>query len=141
MKMKNEFVLDYLRENCNGKANAKKRAEIAADLNITTRRLRAIIHDINSDIDAQAIVSGAGSVYLCSTFEEAEKAIKNAYRTAFSILSKARRMEGKAKLTEQYYLDFDLSTDEYLAVYNALGHVTHQDCVGRYADKITGEEQ
>lgn len=94
-------VYDYLKENHLGRANGIKRPELAEKFGISARELRKITSEINSSLQLEKLVSTSHCCYMCETKEECEKAIRNTYRTAITLLKKGKAMEKKVGLNGQ----------------------------------------
>lgn len=84
-----------LRYNHAGRDNAVKRSEFAADYGLSEREMRLITHEINENPEYPGMVSTSTALYFCDSKEECIKAIGVTYRSAFTLLRKARRMEKK----------------------------------------------
>lgn len=57
--------------------------------------MRSVCVAINSNPEIDGIMSTSGSVYVCKTKEEVDKAINTTFKTTFSYLRKARAMSKK----------------------------------------------
>ena len=115
-----DSVYEYLKENHCGVSNGITRPELAKRLNLTTRILRRITKEINTNTKYKRLVSTTHCCYVCETKKECEKTIKNTYRVALSLLKKAREMEKKVELNGQFVVcetpnGFDICTvDTYV---------------------------
>ena len=94
-------VYDYLKKNHLGKENGITRNFLCMDLGINKRKLREITSEINSSKELDKLVSTTHCCYICNTKEECEKSIRNTYRTAISMILKAKNMERKVSLNNQ----------------------------------------
>lgn len=94
-------VYDYLKKNHLGKENGIKRTYLCMVLGINSRKLREITSEINASKELDKLVSTTHCCYICDTKEECEKSIRNTYRTAISLLLKAKNMERKVSLNNQ----------------------------------------
>ena len=90
-------VFDLISSSYKGKKNGAKARDVADYcMPLSTKReFRRVCHAINENPQLEGIISTSGKIYLCDSSEEAEKAIRNTYRLAFSYLRKARKMEEK----------------------------------------------
>lgn len=110
-----------------GKVNAVKRSEYAAAHGISEREMRMITHTINNSRKYRGIVSTTMALYICNDKAECLKAMANSYRTAFTLLHKARVMENKIHLNGQ----FELTDEDYRLI---------QSCYFTPLDKEEKEE-
>lgn len=98
-------IYNELRNNHAGRENAVKRSAFAADHGLSERAMRFITHEINASDEYQGMVSTSTALYFCNSKEECIKAIGVTYRSAFTLLRKARRMEKKMRENGQMVLD------------------------------------
>ena len=94
-------LYSYLLDNHYGKENGIKRPELAEQLQISTRTLRLLTKQINTNPKFEKLVSTSHSCYICKTKEECEKAIRNTYKVAITLFQKAKTMEKRVGLNGQ----------------------------------------
>lgn len=99
-----DMVYIHLCDHERGKENCTNRGAIAELFGLTPRQLRAVTQEINTSPKYDKLVTTCGNIYICKTKEECQKSIINTYRTAFSLLKKARAMEKKLGLNGQIRL-------------------------------------
>lgn len=97
-------IYNELRNNHAGRKNAVKRSVFAADHGLSEREMRFITHEINGNPEYQGMLSTSTALYFCDSKEECIKAIGVTYRSAFTLLRKARRMEKKLREDGQVVL-------------------------------------
>lgn len=102
-----EDVLNYLTLNHLGKGKGKTRSEIAYELGIDKRELRRITSEINRNAQYNRLISTTNLTYVCNTKEECVATVRNTYRTAITLIKKARAMEKKMGLQGQVRLPVD----------------------------------
>lgn len=108
MELKQEFeetmaykLYNYLLENHLGKENGIKRPQLAAKLEISTRTLRLLTKQINTDPRFEKLVSTTHSCYICKSKDECINTIRNTYKVAISLFQKAKTMEKRVGLNNQ----------------------------------------
>lgn len=100
-------VYNDLKNNHLGRENAVSRREYADGCGISEREMRFITREINESDEYEGIVSTSACLYMCETKEECLAAVGVTFRAAFSLMRKARRMEGKVRNNGQYRLTDD----------------------------------
>lgn len=107
----------YLKSNHKGIENGINRSILANKLGMSERDLRALTREINEDINIDGVVSTAGKIYLCDSKEEIVKNLHTTWKTAISLIRKARTMEKKLGLERQIYYDDELEELKERAIY------------------------
>lgn len=95
-------VYDYLKNTHKGAENQISKAELAKIFGISERELRKVTAEINSSEELDKIVSVSEGCYICATREECIRAITTTYHAAISQFKKAKNMERKVGLNNQY---------------------------------------
>ena len=95
-------VYDYLKNCHNGEENKISKPELAKMFGIAERTLRRITMEINASEELDKIISVSDGCYVCKTREECMKAIYTTYATAITEFKKAKNMERKVGLNNQY---------------------------------------
>lgn len=97
-----DFIYCDLEKNYLGRENAIKRSEYAAMRGLSEREMRTVTHEINYSTAYKGIISTSTSLYMCNSKEECLKATGVTYRSAFTLLRKARCMEWKVRNNGQF---------------------------------------
>lgn len=98
-------IYNDLKNNHSGLENAVSRADYALGAGITERDMRAITHEINTSTEFDGIISTSRALYMCETKEECLAAVGTTFRSAFTLMRKARKMEEKVRSNGQYKFD------------------------------------
>ena len=98
-------IYNDLKNNHSGLENAVSRADYALGAGISERTMRAITHEINASQDFDGIISTSKALYMCETKDECLAAIGTTFRSAFTLMRKARKMEEKVRNNGQYKFD------------------------------------
>ena len=98
-------IYNDLKNNHSGLENAVSRADNALGAGISERTMRAITHEINASHDFDCIISTSKALYMCETKDECLAAIGTTFRSAFTLMRKARKMEEKVRNNGQYKFD------------------------------------
>lgn len=94
-------LYDYLKAHHMGKANGIKKPDLAKILGINKRELRKLTQEINESTELEKLVSTSHCCYMCETEEECKKSIQTTYRSAVTLIKKAKNMERKVGLNGQ----------------------------------------
>ena len=98
-------IYNDLKNNHSGLENAVSRADYALGAGISERTMRAITHEINASPDFDGLISTSKALYMCETKDECLAAIGTTFRSAFTLMRKARKMEEKVRSNGKYKFD------------------------------------
>ena len=98
-------IYNDLMENHLGKGASVKRSEYAARFGLSEREMRSITHEINESLDYEGLISTSTALYMCGDKSECLKAAGVTYRSAFTLLRKARKMAEKIRRNGQFKFD------------------------------------
>lgn len=92
---------DYLKEHHYGQENGINRNQLAKIFNVSLQTQKEVLRDINTSRVFPKLVSTSGSIYMCRTKEECERAIYNERKSALTRLQKSQVMEDKMLANNQ----------------------------------------
>lgn len=98
---------DYMCEHHYGTENAIKRNDLADNLQVSDRTIRAWCKEINETTAFEKLISTSHSIYVCRTEQECKWSIIATYKQAISLFRKAKTMEKKVGLNGQVKIGVD----------------------------------
>ena len=91
----------YLRKNHYGKENGIERSKLAEHFKLKLTAQKNILKTINESAEFSKLVSTSGSIYMCRTKAECEKAAFNEFKSGLTRLKKGKQMLNKINMNGQ----------------------------------------
>ena len=117
-------LYDYLQANHLGEENGINRDYLAITFGetvvggVSVRELRKLIQTINESEQFEKLVSVSGSIYICRTAEECQRAIHATYAPAITLFKKAKKMERKYSAHGQFKIKLGKFFKEFVSTFS-----------------------